>query len=156
MPAIYSDDQDCQQAINACFSLIRASERIQNQLGDVLRNSNITLPQWNVLDCLYWGGPMKNRDIALHIEKSDGNISFILDRLEKEGLIERCRSTEDRRQLHVALSADGRDAYATILPDITSRISELFADISRSQRKTLLALTHAVGDTCQAENSSKE
>lgn len=50
-----------------------------------------------MLEALYHKGPLCKRDIAAKILKSTGNITLLIDNLEKNGLVRRERDNEDRR-----------------------------------------------------------
>lgn len=54
-------------------------------------------------------GQMSQRDLMCKFDLKAGSLSEVLSKLEKDGLIERTRDEADRRQLNVALTAEGKE-----------------------------------------------
>lgn len=64
----------------------------------------ITAPQGMVIGTLSKSGKMKISDVSLHLGLSNSTVSGILDRLEKQEMVERIRSVEDKRVVYVSLT----------------------------------------------------
>ena len=73
--------------------------------------AGLTISQFGVLEALHHKGPLCQRDIAVKILKSTGNITLVIDNLEKQGLVTRERTSEDRRYLTIRLTGQGADTY---------------------------------------------
>lgn len=71
---------------------------------------------------------------------SSGAMTSRLDRLENKGLIERERSKEDRRGVHVSLTAEGKALIDKALPQHIQCQSALFAGVSVEDRPVLLQI----------------
>jgi DNA-binding MarR family transcriptional regulator len=67
---------------------------------------NLTGPQGMMMGILSHDGEMKISDLSEKLGLSNSTVSGIIDRLEKQGLVERTRSTEDRRVVYVKVSAE--------------------------------------------------
>jgi DNA-binding MarR family transcriptional regulator len=77
---------------------------------------------------------IKNDDITIgclaeHINLSQATVTTIIDRLENKGLLVRCRSTIDKRKVHVKLTADGiakvKDTPIPLQENFIERVSKL-------------------------------
>lgn len=68
------------------------------------REVNLTAPQGLLISALSRNGKMKVSDLSEQLLLSNSTVSGIIDRLEKQGLVERSRSDEDRRVVYVSLS----------------------------------------------------
>lgn len=68
----------------------------------------VSLPQLHLLMALQESGRMTVSELATHMQVSTPSASSILDRLEEHALVDRVRDEEDRRVVHVAISARGR------------------------------------------------
>jgi DNA-binding MarR family transcriptional regulator len=99
------------QLLKAIRRLARAvdlqSRRIDRELG-------LTLPQYIVLTAVQDLGNGTSREIAAAADLSPATVVGILDKLEAKGLVERERSTTDRRSVHTRLTAGGAATLARI------------------------------------------
>src|SRR5262249_16848456 len=57
-------------------------------------------------------GTCSQTELATYLLQSESNLSTLLDRMKKDGLISRVRSQSDRRVALIGLSAVGREALA--------------------------------------------
>jgi DNA-binding MarR family transcriptional regulator len=85
----------------------------------------VTVAQHRVLLLLTRRGPQSVGDIAEHLGVNPSNASRQCDRLERLGLVERVRSTEDARVVLIELTAAG----VAVLGEITRRRREEIARI---------------------------
>ncbi|MEO1272165.1 MAG: MarR family transcriptional regulator [Myxococcota bacterium] len=109
-------------------------------------NLELTPEQWFCLNKLRLGGPMSQTDLTEEAFGDRPNITRILTRLEKRGLVHRERDPDDGRRHRVSLTAAGlelHDAFSTIVRDTRD---ELFQGISTDDMQTahrVLALLEA-------------
>ncbi|TFG62327.1 MAG: MarR family transcriptional regulator [Spirochaetales bacterium] len=64
----------------------------------------ITMPQGMILGVLFQEGPRKISDLSKALSLSNSTVSGIVDRLEKQNIVERVRTEEDRRIVVVHLT----------------------------------------------------
>ena len=103
-------------ALRASFDLIRASTRLVQRLeAEVLRDAGWSMAGFRVMFCVWVGGELEPRDIARLSGLSRAAVSSVLNTLERDGLVERHRESDDRRLVTVRLTPDGSrrlvDAY---------------------------------------------
>ncbi len=104
------------RALNAYIKLIRAAESVTRRLTPVLTAAGLTVSQFGTLEALYHLGPMKQKEIGAKILKSSGNITMVIDNLEKRGLVNRVRDRSDRRVVTVNLTLKGRRLIEEVFP----------------------------------------
>lgn len=75
------------------------------------REMQLTAPQGMLVGTLARFGKMKVSDLGERLELSNSTVSGIIDRLEKQGLVERIRSEEDRRVVYVDVTPDFRKNF---------------------------------------------
>lgn len=71
-------------ALSTYTKLVRAAESVTSRTSRLMTEAGLTLSQFGVLEALYHKGPLCQRDIAAKILKSTGNITLVIDNLEKE------------------------------------------------------------------------
>ncbi len=92
------------------LNLIRTSEWLQGEFAKVFKAHGITQPQFNVLKILQVedenGIPIQRIGKRMTTRASD--VTRLVDRLERSGLVERFRTEKDRRVIYVRLTQAGR------------------------------------------------
>lgn len=78
----------------------------------------MTNSQFGVLESMYDLGPLCQREIGNKILKSGGNMTLVIDNLEKGGLVQRVQDAKDRRYLNIHLTTRGRDLISRIFPSM--------------------------------------
>lgn len=76
----------------------------------------LTGPQASILHAINQLGSMSSAKLSRKLHVTPGNITGIVDRLEKKGLVVRERKIEDRRVVLINLTAEGKQ-LADVLPD---------------------------------------
>src|SRR5581483_6246823 len=107
----------------AYIKLMRAAESVSVRIHTALPES-LTLTQFAVLEALYHLGPLCQGQIASKIFKSTGNLTLVVDNLEKSRLVRRERAEHDKRFVTVHLTAKGRAVIADTFPKVSARIAE--------------------------------
>jgi DNA-binding MarR family transcriptional regulator len=92
----------------AFLDLLRTTDILARRLVGVLKPADLSATQYNVLRILR-GSPdgLPCGEIASRMITRDPDITRLLDRLEKRGLISRCREAKDRRMVHTRITAEG-------------------------------------------------
>src|ERR1039458_5006171 len=99
----------------AFVDLLRTTDLLSRSLIAVLKAEDLSMTQYNVLRILRGAieglpcGEIANRMIT-----RDPDITRLLDRLEKRGLISRCRQTKDRRMVMVRITPEGLKLLARL------------------------------------------
>ena len=116
MPTHYKGTTQETLALNTFIKLTRATESILARLSQGGTLGDLTASQFGVLETLFHLGPMCQMDIGSKILRSGGNITLVIDNLEKRGLVRRERDHEDRRKINVSLTRAGKDLIRLIFP----------------------------------------
>jgi MarR family transcriptional regulator, 2-MHQ and catechol-resistance regulon repressor len=74
-----------------------------------------------------------------------GNVTYVMDRLEQQGLVERERSAEDRRVVRARLTAEGRQLVASVFPEHATAIAELARHLEPGEQEELRRLLKQLG-----------
>lgn len=128
------------RALDAFVKLMRASEAVSSDVHRQLAFTKLSVSQFGILEALFHLGPLCQKDIARKLLKSAGNITMVIDNLEKRGLVVRQRSSEDRRYYLVSLTENGTDLISKIFPDHADRIRQRMSLLSAEELKTLSRL----------------
>jgi DNA-binding MarR family transcriptional regulator len=84
--------------------------------------------------------PLSHSQLAELSGVTKGNMTGLIDGLERDGYVTREDRGDDRRVTPIALTSAGRKLIEKVLPERFARIAALMADLSNSERKTLVSL----------------
>jgi len=145
MPTHYQGNEQQRRALDAFIKLLRATETVTANTQRHLAAAGLTASQFGVLEALLHLGPLCQRDIGRKILKSSGNITTVIDNLEKRRLVNRRREGEDRRFVAVHLTPAGRELIAGIFPRQVEAICSEFAHLSTAEQTELARLCRKLG-----------
>jgi len=142
----YKGSEEEVQALDTYIKLVRVTESLVARLSHQLRSQHdLTLSQFGALESLLHLGDMSQSELGHKLLKSSGNITMVVDNLEKRGLVQRCRDTGDRRVVMVRLAAAGRRLIAGIFPDHAQAITEEMGHLSQDEQVALGELCKKLG-----------
>ena len=125
----------------AVLNLIRTSDLFQNRFGRLFREHGITSSQYNVLRILRGAGqPLPSLEIASAMVHVVPAITGLIDRLEKQELVERDRCIEDRRVVYVKLTKKGSQVLKQIDDPILNLHKQVIGHLTRKELKELSRL----------------
>ena len=145
MPTHYRGTPQEELALNTFIKLTRANSMLESRLADRCTMQDLTTSQFGVLEVLYHLGPMCQNAIGMKLLKSGGNMSLVIENLEKRSLIHRERDPEDRRRLIVSLTDAGRRMISEIFPGHAAAITSELSVLSPQEQETLGALCRKLG-----------
>jgi MarR family 2-MHQ and catechol resistance regulon transcriptional repressor len=132
-------------ALNTYTKLMRAAESVTSRVHRVLSAPKLTISQFGVLEALYHKGPLCQKDIAAKILKSTGNITLVIDNLEKQNLVRRERDNDDRRYLTVHLTEAGTVLIARVFADVEAEIVGEMKSLTEDEQVLLGSLCKKLG-----------
>lgn len=139
------------RALNAFIKLNRAAESLGARLAEQLARHELTVSQFGVLELLLHLGPRCQKEIAHKLLKSGGNITLVIDNLERRGLVERVRNQDDRRYVTVHLTGGGRRLIEEVFPRHVESIVEEMGALSPKEQELLGDLCKRVGKPQKVE-----
>ena len=145
MPTQYKGDAGQVLALNTFIKFTRSVNSFLARLYEHDTLDDLTMSQFGVLEALYHLGPMCQNELGHKILKSSGNMTLVIDNLEKKNLVKRTRSTEDRRMVMVSLTRDGEELMERILPGHVAAIMEEMNVLNPEEQEKLGELCRKLG-----------
>ncbi len=145
MPTLYNGSVQEKRALNAYICLYRAADTITERVTKNIQASGITTSQFALLECLYHHGSMNPSHLAKKTLKSCGNMTFIIDKLEKKGWLKREAIPNERRSHMVTLKQKGKDIVEEWLPTYVNNIKNNMALLSLQEQNSLRELCRKIG-----------
>jgi DNA-binding MarR family transcriptional regulator len=127
------------------LNLARTADVLQRWEVDLLKPVDLTASQYNILRILRGAGAEGHRcaEIGARMISRDPDITRLLDRLEKRGLVRRARDSKDRRVVYTCITDEGLALLATLDEPIESTQRRLLQHLSRADLETLNRLLEA-------------
>ena len=132
-------------ALSTYVKLMRSVESITARIHKHLASAGLTLSQFAVLEALYHLGPLYQREIGQKLLRSSGNITMVIDNLEKQGYVRRERKKEDRRFMMVRLTDEGSELISNVFPPHAAVIAREMGVLSTREQETLAQLCKKLG-----------
>jgi MarR family 2-MHQ and catechol resistance regulon transcriptional repressor len=140
-----------QCALDVYIKLSRAAEAVNTRVNQHLKREKLTISQFGVLEAIYHLGPMHQNRLAEKILKSSGNLTLVIDNLEKRGLVTRERDPEDRRCMTIHLTEAGRALIESIFPRHVGIVVQEINVLSMEEQSQLATLCRKLGLADQIE-----
>jgi MarR family 2-MHQ and catechol resistance regulon transcriptional repressor len=141
----YTGSERERRALNAFIALARACNSVEARLAPVIGAFALTGTQFGVVETLYHLGPMCQSALGAKNLKSSGNITLVVDNLERAGIVRRERSAEDRRFVIVHLTPPGRDLVERALPAVVDEIVSAMGVLTDREQEDLRVLCRTLG-----------
>jgi DNA-binding MarR family transcriptional regulator len=125
----------------AFLDLLRTTDMLSRGLIQVLKTEDLSATQYNVLRILR-GAPegLACGEIASRMITRDPDVTRLLDRLEKRGLISRCRETKDRRTVMARITQEGLKLLTRLDEPVQAAHRKQLGHLGRERLRTLTEL----------------
>lgn len=133
-------------------SLLRTSRRLRRRLNSLFEAYGLTGSQFGILARIPYSG-ITLTQLAQTAWVDPGNTSGIVERLVREGWVNRVRSSEDRRVVIITLSEKGRQVLEEIEPKHRAAVKELMSGLSREETAELGRLLEKINLRLAARES---
>lgn len=110
-----------------------------------MAEERLTESQAGALEALYNLGPLTHTALAQKLNKTGGNITLVIDNLEKRNLVRRQRNAEDRRSVEVHLTDRGESLMQRFFPVLVDEIVEQMSALTATEQEELGRLCRKLG-----------
>ena len=139
-------------AMEAFLHLMRTSTELTEAFGALHASHNISHGRFIVLMLLNRDPekPVNPADLADRANVTRATITGLIDTLERDGLVKREHTLDDRRMMLVRLTAEGRGYFNKILPDYFRQVASVMSHLTVADRKALVTLMGKIQQTMPA------
>jgi MarR family 2-MHQ and catechol resistance regulon transcriptional repressor len=132
-------------ALDLYIKLSRAADTVSARINHHLHDHGLTVSQFGVLEALYHLGAMSPGQLCEKILRSTGNMTLVIDNLEKRSLVKREQNPDDRRSVIVALTPAGHSLITAIFPAHVAMVVETVQILEESEQVELARLCRKLG-----------
>ncbi len=145
MPTHFQGTSEEILALNTYIKLSRAVSAFEDRMLSHGTLGKLTLSQFGVLEALYHLGPLCQGQLSKKLLRSTGNMTMVVDNLEKIGLVQRVRSMEDRRMISIELTPAGKEVIERVFPLHVSAIVAEMSVLTPAEQAMLGELCRKLG-----------
>jgi DNA-binding MarR family transcriptional regulator len=132
--------------LEAIVYLYTESRRVTKE---VARRADLTGPQLTVLKVLEGLGDLSLSELSERIRAQNSTVTGIIDRMEREDLVVRARSTEDRRVVHIQLTEKGARIAREIAVEPMEVFRSALESLSAAEMRDLLRILTKIAQRVQ-------
>lgn len=118
--------------------LYRALDAVMPRFRKIFNEFGLTEQQWRVLRVLWEHDAIAFRDLSKTTLIPAPSLVGVVDRLTKQGLVERQRSEADRRNVFVRATEQGREMHREVWPKVDSAYAELQSSIDADEWQQII------------------
>lgn len=134
-----------QQALRLFIVLSRAFRAINEYSNQYIQKCGLHPTEFAVLELLYHKGEQPLQQIGEKILLASGSITYVVDKLEKRGLLMRVTCPEDRRVTFAHITEKGKELISSIFPEHQSRIQKSMSVLSSEEKEMAIELLKKIG-----------
>ncbi|MBM6618085.1 MarR family winged helix-turn-helix transcriptional regulator [Bacillus suaedaesalsae] len=150
---------DNRKDVETSLKLFVVLSRAYRSVGDLANKSiqrfGLNPTEFAVLELLYHKGETPLQQIGGKILIASGSITYVVDKLEKKGLLARKQCSKDRRVTYATLTDDGMKFMKEIFPEHEQFVNEIQSSLSLEEKEQLVIMLKKLGHGAKDHNLNK-
>lgn len=134
-----------QKTLKSLTVLLRASQSIEEVLRKDMQKYGLNMTEFAVLELLYHKGEQPIQKIGEKILITSGSITYVVDKLEKKGFVERVACPSDRRVTFATITASGITFMKEVFPQHEKKVAQIFEVLNDEQQQQFIEMSKVVG-----------
>jgi MarR family transcriptional regulator, 2-MHQ and catechol-resistance regulon repressor len=126
--------------LKVLIALTRSTQSVHKREYKIIKEGGLTVSQFSVLEVLYHKGDLRVSEILDKILATGGNMTVVIDNLEKDDLVKRCSDPKDKRVNLISITEKGRALIDDIFPRHLENINDIFSVLTIEEKKKLISL----------------
>lgn len=132
-------------SLKALTTILRAASSVERVVKEDMTSYGLNATEFTVMEYLFNKGKQPIQMIGKKILLASSSITYVIDRLEEKGLVQRVADVKDRRVTFAELTENGHEQMQDIFPKHAETIEKLFKNLSDSDLSKLRTLLKEVG-----------
>lgn len=138
------------RALKLYVVLTRAANAVHRVTDADIARHGLSTGEFAVLDVLYHKGPQLLGEIQRKVLVSSGGVTYLVDRLERQGLVARRDSPTDRRARIAALTTKGKALMDRIFPPHAAAIEQAVGGLDAAEQAAAIDLLRKLGRSVES------
>ncbi|PTN30681.1 MarR family winged helix-turn-helix transcriptional regulator [Bacillus sp. Rc4] len=138
-------EEEVERAMNLYRVFARAFKSVSEHSIRDSKEHGFNPTEFAVLELLYTRGPQKLQQIGSRLLLVSGNVTYVIDKLERNGFLVREQDPKDKRSVYAHLTDKGNEYLDKIYPIHALRIARAFSGLSPDEQDQLIVLLKKAG-----------
>lgn len=134
-----------ERALKLFIVLSRASKVILEESNEVIEQHGLNPTEFGVLELLYHRGQQPIQKIGGKILLQSGSMTYVVNRLQDKGFVQRNRCEKDKRITYIAITEKGTELVESIFPQHVEKIEGIMAALSAEEQDDAIKLVKKLG-----------
>lgn len=149
-------DEDTRR-LGLWIRLITNSNIIEKEVRNLFRSEfGVTLPRFDLMAALYREpGGLTMGELSKRMLVSNGNVTGIVERLKKEGLVKRWVLPTDRRIYSVGLTPKGRTDFKALADRHKEWVADIFGGLEEEELMPMIQMMDRMRDALRQRTEKK-
>jgi MarR family 2-MHQ and catechol resistance regulon transcriptional repressor len=141
----WHEDEPTRRALQLFIVLTRCCDSVMEHARQDIQRHRLSGSEFGVLEMLYHKGPTPLGVLAERILITSGSLTYVVDQLQKRGLVQRVACPTDRRVTYADLTDAGRALIREIFPDHAEVLRQAVSGLTPDEQETAIALLKKLG-----------
>lgn len=132
-------------SLKAFVVLMKASKSVQEQIKADISSYGMRISDFAILEALYHKGRQTVREVSDAVLINTGSITYVIDKLETKGYLERTNCKDDRRVVYIQITEAGKKLMEEIFPKHQQVIEKIFENVSTEEKEIFIDVLKRIG-----------
>ncbi len=123
-----------------CTTINKSSMLHKRMMGKILERFELTYAQYQVLKTIKKHQSLSAKEVLVYLDTDKATLSGVLSRLESKGLIKREKDANDRRLMHITLTAASEALCQQVMDIETTCAEELTKNVKPRELKNFFSV----------------
>lgn len=133
------------RALKLFIVLTRASKVILEESNQLIERYGLNPTEFGVLELLYHKGQHPIQKIGQKILLQSGSMTYVVNRLQEKGFLQRIYCEEDKRITYIAITSKGKELVESIFPEHAEKIEEMMKVLDVEEQEEAIRLMKKIG-----------
>lgn len=138
-------NEEIKQSLKLFIVLSRANKAINEVTNQFFQQSGLNPTEFAVLELLYHKGRQPLQQIGNKILLASGSITYVVDKLEKRGYLQRISCPTDRRVTYAEITDEGSTFMDELFPQHEQHLHELLSALTAEEKDIAIELLKKLG-----------
>lgn len=140
-----TNKNDEELSLKLFIVLSRAVESVRKQVVKDIKSYQLNLTEFGVMEFLYHKGEQPIQLIGKKVLLASSSITYVVDKLEEKGYLERIACPNDRRVIYGRLTEKGEKLMKEIFPQHKKAMAMIFSSLSKNEKEQAIELLKKIG-----------
>mgnify|MGYP001205242624 FL=1 len=140
-----TDKKDEELSLKLFIVLSRAIESVKKQVVKDIKSYQLNLTEFGVMEFLYHKGEQPIQLIGKKVLLASSSITYVVDKLEEKGYLERAACPNDRRVIYGRLTEKGQTLMREIFPQHKKAMATIFSSLTKNEKEQAIELLKKMG-----------